>query len=104
VGAPNPPERKEFAKELIAYGLTNHGIKTLLHICKKADVGQIPVETQQKILVALASPDAVEKYNLGQNSRGDTVLPPEQSIDELEKELSVLFDGSGGPLLPEDAN
>jgi DNA recombination protein Rad52 len=100
---PNPPARREFAKELIAYGLTNRGIKTLLHICKKADVGQIPEETQEKILVALASSDAVAKYNLGQNSKGDTVLPPEKSIDELEKELSKLFDGSGGPLSPEDA-
>lgn len=99
--APNTPQRKDFAKELIACGLNSHGINTLLKIVQADDIGKIPPARQEKILSALGKPGAVENYNLGQNSRGEVILPLATSvIDAMEAELNALFEG-GGEVLPE---
>ena len=78
---------------MIAYKVSPHGIKTLLHIARAADIGDIDPTKHDAILTKIQEPGYVALLNAGKNSRGNVVLKSEESVDILAKKVADLFEG-----------
>lgn len=78
-------------------GLTAFGAKTVLVLCKADSFAEIADSKAQQVYDA-AKPALVERFNAGQNSKGDQILHPpivekprNNSIEELERSAAELF-------------
>lgn len=78
-------------------GLTAFGAKTVLILCKADSFAEISEGKAQQAYNA-ANPALVQRFNAGQNSKGEQVLHPpivekprNNSIEELERSAAELF-------------